>query len=66
MEILVPEDGIVEEEDYLRYLLFNSTPRLIRQGIKHIQVGSLLRLFMIYVFTFCVGIGYLYGITQWR
>lgn len=66
MEVFVPKDGIDEEGDFLRYLLFDSTPRLIRQGVTDMQIGPLLRLFMIYVFTFSVGIGYLYGVTQWR
>jgi len=67
MEVLSPSDDgteIEEEEEYLSMILFEATPRRLMGILKRPSVEKLEKLFMMYVFTFCVGIGYLYGIVN--
>ncbi len=66
METLVPDEGIEEEGSYLRHLLVDATLRRLRQTFTGPSATSLLHLLMIYVFTACVGFGYIYGIFRWR
>jgi GT2 family glycosyltransferase len=67
MEVLSPSEdgaGIEEEEDYLSMILFEATPRRLVNLVKRPSVEMTVKLFMMYVFTFCVGMGYLYGIVR--
>lgn len=66
METLVPDEGIDEEGSYLRYLLLDATLRRLQETFLGLSAKSFVRLLMIYVFTACVGLGYLYGFRRWR
>jgi hypothetical protein len=64
MEVLVPEmDGT--ESDYLRTLLFVSTPKRLKGLVTDPSLAALLQFVMLYVFTAVVGLGYLYGMARW-
>jgi hypothetical protein len=64
METLVPESG-GEEEDFLGKLVTESVPRRLNGIVKEPSVAAVLQLVMLFVFTGCVGGGYLYGAWKW-
>ena len=69
MEILLPskeQTEIAEEQEYLLMILFEATPKRLISLARRPSLEKFEKLVMLYVFTFCVGLGYLYGITKWR
>lgn len=67
MEALSPPgDGteIEEERAYLAMILFEATPRRLRDILRRPSAERIEKLIMMYVFAFCVGMGYLYAIIE--
>jgi glycosyltransferase involved in cell wall biosynthesis len=65
MERFVPE-ATGEEDEFLRQLLFVSTPRRLRALIATPDAAGVKQLVALYLLTLTVGLGYLYGIVAWR
>ena len=65
MEVLVPESN-TEESAYLVDLLVRYMPDRLGNAIRGPSITEATKLFMLFVFTSCVGLGYLYAFTQWR
>lgn len=69
MEVLLPSEEQTEidvEQEYLTMILFEATPKRLVDFLRRPSLEKAEKLFMLYVFTFCVGLGYIYGITNWR
>ncbi|WP_248516815.1 glucosyl-dolichyl phosphate glucuronosyltransferase [Salinarchaeum laminariae] len=65
MEVLVPNTGGTES-DYLRDLVFRSTPRRLRGVLSKDAKRQAVQLLMLWVLTAAVGLGYLYAFRRWR
>ncbi|MFD1642625.1 glucosyl-dolichyl phosphate glucuronosyltransferase [Halohasta litorea] len=65
MEVLVPESN-TEESAYLVDLLVRHMPARLSNAIRGPSLIEATKLLMLFVFTSCVGLGYLYAFTQWR
>lgn len=64
METLVPESG-GEEGEFLRDLVSEFVPNRVRGLIRSPSLVAVLQLVMLFVFTGCVGGGYVYGAWKW-
>jgi len=65
MEVLVPESTGTESE-FLGTLLRDAVPDRIEKLVQRPSLTKLIQLVMLFVFTACVGAGYLYGAIKWR
>jgi hypothetical protein len=65
MEVLVPESN-TEESAYLADLLIRYMPARSWNAIREPSTTEATKLLMLFVFTSCVGLGYLYAFTRWR
>jgi len=65
MDVLLPETGD-EEGEFLRQLLVEFVPGRIKRLVSRPSVDRLQQLIFLGLFTFAVGIGYLYGITRYQ
>jgi len=67
MEVLSPSDDntdIGEEQQYLLMILGEATPKRVMSTLRHPSVEKIEKFVMMYVFTFCVGLGYLYAVIK--
>lgn len=65
MEVLVLESN-TEESAYLVDLLIRYMPARLWNAIREPSMTEATKLLMLFVFTSCVGLGYLYAFTWWR
>jgi glycosyltransferase involved in cell wall biosynthesis len=65
MEVLLPSSG-EEENDFLIRLLSEFLPRRLGNLLRRPSKVAVEQLFMLVFFTGAVGLGYLYGIKDWR
>ena len=64
METLVPESG-GEEGDFLGDLVTEFVPERVKGLVRSPSLVAVLQLMMLFVFTGCVGGGYVYGAWKW-
>lgn len=65
MEVLVQDTG-GEEEDFVDNLLTEFVPERVKELVRSPSLAALVQLAMLFVFTGCVGVGYLYGSVEYR
>jgi len=58
-------NGLDTENEFLRRLLLDFTPERIRHLLGTPSVAGVLQLVTLFLLTGTVGVGYLYGMTQW-
>jgi hypothetical protein len=64
METFTP-DSSAEEADFIKDLVFHRLPYRLRRIVINPSVEQFISLFAVICFTTIVGLGYLYGISQW-
>ncbi|MDR9432029.1 MAG: glycosyltransferase family 2 protein, partial [Natronomonas sp.] len=66
MERQAPEAAASEESAYLRRVFINGIPRRVNESVRSRTLAPLGEAAMLVVFTFVVGVGYLYEIAFGR
>jgi len=64
MDVLLPETGN-EEGEFLIRLFTDSVPRRASEFVHQPTLPRIEQFVMLFVFTFVVGVGYLYGLLRW-
>lgn len=63
MDLLLPE-AAGDKHHYLHQLLFTFVPDRVKKLVRNPSIAKVQQLAMIFVFTFAVGLGYLYALPQ--